>query len=197
MRKIIFSLCLSFALFAKDNPFNNNLNQKDYQTRKEDVNENFLDILNIKMPSSARFVNNIIIEYVNVDGNVAHKKVQVDRSIDWHYPIAFSQREAMRNITNRYFSLNDFEFFIEHKKMIIKSKHKIIREFLLAGPTIVIDYQRDKSDAYSGSMNTGEKIYEKISIETKENSYRVSISLDGVYKYSIKSVDNTQIIGVE
>ncbi|WP_281650344.1 AMIN domain-containing protein [Helicobacter bilis] len=179
-------------LYASQNPFMINANQRDFQAQQNNKGKKHLTTESVQLPSNARELKSVTLTFQNLDGTTESKQLKVDKTIDWHYPIKITQQEAIRNISKRYFSLNDFEFYMEGKTFVINSpKHRILRHFLLANPTtIVVDFSRDKGAAYDGNIGTGEKYYAKVGVNAKSNLYRVSIELDGIYQYTLKSAKN-------
>lgn len=191
------NLMFCIILHAKDNPFVIDANQRDFQAQQNNKGKPYLNTESMQLPSNARELKSVTLTFQNLDGTIESRQIRIDKTIDWHYPIKITQKEAMRNITRRYFSLNDFEFYIEGKSFVINSpKHKILRHFLLANPnTIVLDFSRDGGSAYDGTIGTGELYYAKVGVNSKSNLYRISIELDGIYEYTLKNAkDNTYTI---
>lgn len=192
------SINLTFCtmLHAEDNPFVINANQRDFQAQQRNKGKPYLNTESIQLPSNARELKSVTLTFQNLDGTQESRQLRIDKTIDWHYPIKITQQEAIRNISRRYFSLNDFEFYTEGKTFVINSqKHRILRHFILAEPTtIVVDFSRDNGNAYDGTIGTGEQYYSKVGVNSKSNLYRVSIELDGIYQYTLKSSKNTHTI---
>ncbi|RDU70326.1 AMIN domain-containing protein [Helicobacter aurati] len=186
---IILNILFIGSLYANDNPFMINANQRDFQAQHKNKNKPYLSVESIQLPSNAREIRDVRITYQNIDGTTDSKELKIDKSIDWHYPIKISQQEAIRNIAKRYFSLNDFEFYMEGMNFVVKStKHRIIRHFIVAEPlTIIVDFSRDGGSAYDGNIGTGEKYFANVRVNARSNSYRLSITLDGLYQYTLKS----------
>lgn len=190
----MFGLGLLFcvSLYASQNPFVINANQRDFQAQQNNKGKKHLTTESVQLPSNARELKSVTLIFQNLDGTLESKQLKIDKTIDWHYPIKITQQEAIRNIAKRYFSLNDFEFYVEGKTLVISSpKHRILRHFLLVSPTtIVVDFSRDNGIAYDGNIGTGEQYYAKVGVNAKSNLYRVSIELDGMYQYTLKSTKN-------
>ncbi|RDU65915.1 AMIN domain-containing protein [Helicobacter didelphidarum] len=187
------------ALFA-NNPFMINTNQRDFQAQQKNKGKKHLTTENIQLPSNARELKSVSLTFQNLDGTTETRELKVDKTIDWHYPIKITQQEAIRNISKRYFSLNDFEFLMEGTTIVISSpKHRIIRHFLLASPTtIIVDFSRDGGNVYDGKVGTGEQYFSEVSVNARKDFYRVTITLDGIYKYKLKSgKNNTHTITLE
>ncbi|MBU0631733.1 AMIN domain-containing protein [bacterium] len=45
----------------------------------------------LTLPSSARILREVSVEYVNLDGSVERKSISLDNAVDWHLPIFVSQ----------------------------------------------------------------------------------------------------------
>ncbi len=189
----ILLFCFMFSnAYSNTNPFMINANQRDFQAQQKNKGKKYLTTESIQLPSNARELKSVTLTFQNIDGTLANRELKIDKTIDWHYPIKITQQEAIRNIAKRYFSLNDFEFFMEGTTFVISSpRHKILRHFLLASPTtIIIDFSRDKGNSYDGKIGTGEKYFSNVSVNSKNNLYRVSIELDGIYQYTLKNGKN-------
>ncbi len=202
MKWFLMAVCLlygSINLFANTNPFMLNTNQRDFQVQQKNKGKKFLSTESIQLPSNARELKSVTLTFQNLDGTLEDKELHIDKTIDWHYPIKITQEGAIRNIAKRYFSLNDFEFFMEGSTFVISSpKHRIIRHFLLVSPTtIIVDFSRDGGSPYDAKIGTGEKIFADVGVNTKNTFYRIAITLDGVYQYTLKSgKNNTHTITV-
>ena len=199
MRKFILFFVFGAMCFA-NNPFMINSNQRDFQAQQRNKGKKHFTSESVQLPSNARELKSVSLTFQNIDGTTSTRNIKVDKTIDWHYPITITQEEAIRNISKRYFSLNDFEFLMEGTTLVISSpKHRLVRHFLLASPhTIVIDFSRDSGSAYSGRLGMGEKFFPQIDVDSKSDTYRISITLDGIYKYKLKSgANNTHTINLE
>ncbi|PAF51787.1 hypothetical protein BKH43_00695 [Helicobacter sp. 13S00401-1] len=199
--KLILLTCatsLAFSLQARDNPFQSNLNQRDFIDMQDKKPKPFLDSINVKLPSTARELDSIIINYKNIDGSTSTKTIKLDASLDWHYPVRISQDEAIKDIHKRYFNLYKFDFYILKNSIEILSPLKLQRSFLLASPMrIVMDYKRDSKDEFSSSLQTHLQYFSTVSVETHEKFYRVILTLDGQYKHKVTANGNTYKITLQ
>lgn len=188
--------CLGMV-YASENPFVIDANQRDFPAPQKNRDKPHLSTESLQLPSNAREIKTVRVTFQNIDGTLGTRELKIDKTIDWQYPIKISQQEAVRNITKRYFSLNGFEFYMEGSTLIVKSpKHRMLRHFLLGSPlTIVIDFSRDGGGLYDGKIGTGEKHFASVGLNSRTDSYRLSITLDGLYEYSLKSAkDGTHTI---
>lgn len=203
MRKVAVVAVLAMFLqmsFANNNPFTINTNQRDFQAQQKNKGKKFFTTENIQVPSNARELRSVSVTFVNIDGTSETKEIKIDKTLDWHYPLKITQEGAVRNIAKRYFSLNDFEFLMDGSTLVISSpRHKLVKHFLLPNPqTIVVDFSRDNGGAYNAKMGMNEKFFSEVGLDSKDKTYRVTIVLDGVYKYKLKAgKNNTYTINLE
>ncbi len=196
--KILYSiLFLSLTLFARENPFFPSKEGQDI-SYTSNVAQNLppLKQASITLPSSARVLTRVTVEYKNLDGSVATQTIELDNSIDWHLPLFLSQsykdvkqalpKEKKRIKTHpliKIASLKYATFYVKNRMLKIVTKDKILRDFLLTSPhRIVIDFKRDASFR-SYEKATNEKIFKNIKIGNHNGYYRVVIELDGLYRY--------------
>lgn len=197
---LTISAILSCSTLKANNPFAINTNQRDFQAAQKNKGKKFFTTENIQVPSNVRELRSVSVTFVNIDGGLETKEIKIDKTLDWHYPLKITQEGAINNIAKRYFSLNDFEFLMEGSTLVISSpKHRLVRHFLLPNPqTIVVDFSRDSGGAYNAKMGMGEKFFSEIGVDSKQSSYRITITLDGVYKYKLKSgKNNTYTINLQ
>ena len=164
----------------------------------------------LSLPSSARIIKEVSIEYINLDGSTEHKSIALDNSIDWHQPIVVSQanvkgsvlngssvesREIKHDNKNR--ELADFKFISfssKGKTLSINTKDQYIRNFLTVSPyRIVVDFKAEYNFR-SISKLVSENIIKSIRIGNHNGFYRVVLELDGQYKYSFTQEGNSYII---
>jgi len=197
---IIFFLLHS--LQARENPFFPSVGENDIPYTSNEVKTVIpLKRSSITLPSSARIIKKVTIEYENLDASVDTKSIELDNSIDWHLPIFISQSYVQTKATKEYKNVKTFKykkiasvkyatFFSSNKILKIITNDKIIRNFLLTTPhRIVLDFKRDvKLKSYVKENPTG--IFSKIRIGNHSGYYRAVIELDGLYRYNMKKVSN-------
>ncbi len=93
MIKVLFtSALLLFTLNARENPFFPSNGEKDILlTTNQDSSQTPLKRAAITLPTQARVLQKVTIEFKNLDGSVETKSIEVENSIDWHLPIFISQ----------------------------------------------------------------------------------------------------------
>jgi len=194
---ILFKLFLTLFLLttlleSRENPFFPTKGQKDipYTTNKIKPIEEF-KYSSITLPSSARVIKKVTIEYENLDASVGKKSITLNKSVDWHLPIVFSQQSKkylQKRVvkSTKYIKLASYRyvsFFGYKQNLKIITKDKIIRNFLLAKPhRIVLDFKRDTNLRTYIKKNKN-SVFKQIKIGNHNGYYRVVIELDGPYRY--------------
>ena len=195
MFRLFLTIVFLFTLLhSRENPFFPSEGQKDipYTSNKVKSIPRF-EYSSITLPPSARVIKKVTIEYENLDASMEQKSVVLNNAVDWHLPINISQKPIKyvktknkqykkrytKLISNRYITLYGYK-----KTLKIKTKDKIIRNFLLAKPhRIVLDFKRDTNLKSYVKTNKG-SIFKKIKIGNHKGYYRSVIELDGPYKYT-------------
>jgi hypothetical protein len=76
--------------------------------------------------------------------------------------------------------------YIKNKKILIKTKDKLIRKFFLVKPfRIVLDFKKDV-DFLTIKKNLKNSIVKKVVVGNHKGYYRVVIYFDAKYMYKIK-----------
>lgn len=93
MIKVLFtSALLLFTLNARENPFFPSNGEKDILlTTNKDSSQTPLKRAAISLPTQARVLQKVTIEFKNLDGSVETKSIELENSVDWHLPIFISQ----------------------------------------------------------------------------------------------------------
>jgi len=191
----LFILLFSLTLFARENPFFPVNSTLDIPLTAEQIKKPpMFRQATFTLPSSAREIESVIVQYKNMDGSIAEKNVTLNKSIDWHFPILIAQNSKVNLTTQKklkykkFASLPFISFYIKGKKMQIVTKDRLLRSFLLIKPhRIVCDFKRDiniRSFVKKAKHPDG---FKEIKIGTHSGYYRVVIILDGFYKYNIKN----------
>ncbi|MDU7693402.1 MAG: AMIN domain-containing protein [Helicobacter sp.] len=189
MKFNIFSLFLFGILLSRDNPFQPpaapNVDDKNSKTEQNSF-ENF----DFKLPSTARVLRDIKITYENVDGSISEESFNINKQIDWHYPISINQKDAKITKNTDYASVNKIIFFAKDNDLYITTKRKILRDFVLPEPfRIIIDFDKDAKDV-EREINLDQKFFAKIDLISHREFYRAQITLDGNYEYEIKKSED-------
>jgi AMIN domain len=214
--KVIFtSLFLLITLDARENPFFPSKGEKDIPYTSNQVKSaQPLKRSSITLPSSARIIKKVTIEYENLDATLEKRSIDLDNSIDWHLPIFVSQnysstesktpsKEIVKAPTKKKVikykeiaSVKYVKFLSSQKTLKIVTNDKIIRNFILVKPhRIVVDFKRDTSLKSYIKENKG-GIFCKVRVGNHSGYYRAVIELDGQYRYKMQKVSDGYIFNL-
>ncbi len=210
MIRFFLALLFPLFLFARENPFfpiDTAENIPLTSSKIEKVPP--LKRAALTFPSTARILENITVEYKNLDGSIATKKIQLHNTVDWHLPLFISQSyyelstKGKQSFTakkkknapkkaryKKIVSLNFITFYAYGKKLNVITKDKLLRDFLLVKPhRIVCDFKRETNiGSYVKSIK--HSLFKKIKVGTHKGYYRVVIELDGYYQYKIQKTSS-------
>ena len=208
IKVFLITVFLFVSISARENPFFPSEGEKDIPvTSNTGKSLPKLKRATIQLPSYARAIKKVTIEYQNLDGSIENKSTELDNSIDWHLPIFISQsyndqviksqvtkktKLAYKNIIKIKYA----DFYTSKNSFKIITKDKLLRDFLLVQPhRIVIDFKRDASFK-SYIKKIPNSIFTKIRIGNHSGYYRVVIELDGFYRYKLKTISSGYLITV-
>lgn len=145
----------------------------------------------LNLPSTARKIKKITLSYQNLDGSISIIEKELDGDIDWHFPLVLSQ-EVQANATLPTMSDFNFhklfDFHIKDKKVTLKTPLQLIRDFTLASPTrLILDFKNNSEQSLKDSMTTHLPVVNKVELQTHLDFYRITLNLDGQYKYSLQN----------
>ena len=198
MIKVFLSILLLLTFIeARENPFFPTEGEKDITyTSNDNTSLSPLKRSTITLPTYARVIESVTINYKNLDGSQESKTLELGNSIDWHLPVFISQsygpmaQTSMKVKSKKKFkkiaSTPQLSFFSSEKTLQIKTNDKVIRDFLLVKPhRIVLDFDKD-TNLKSFIKSNPKNIFSKIRVGNHDKYYRVVIELDGYYRYSMK-----------
>jgi len=196
VKVMIWFFLIVMTLDARENPFFPDQSIESMPITSNHINTYpLLKRAAISLPDQARVLEEVTISYKTLDGSIEKKSLKVNRSVDWHIPLFISQSYASsdedRVVSKPLKSQNvDFKFIdfqISDKTIQIKTDDKLIRNFLLVNPhRIVLDFEREANFlSYEKSLST--QPFTQLRIGNHDGYYRVVISLDGRYRYGLKS----------
>lgn len=212
IRVLLVVLLLIGVSYARENPFFPAKGGKEmpYTSNKNRSLPGF-NKATLSLPSQARVIQKVTVEYKCLDGSVEQKSIELQNSVDWHLPIVISQNYAIdvqdtklqtgkntqkTDINKRQKNFKKFAYFkyatfySSGKKLKIITKDKIIRNFMLVNPhRIVIDFKRDTS-LKTYTKHNKNTIFKKIKIGNHSGYYRVVIELDGQYRFKKRSLSH-------
>ncbi|KAA8891903.1 AMIN domain-containing protein [Helicobacter pylori] len=186
LKKMISLVAVLSVLLARDNPFEPEINSKNLQGGFSGIYDDYLKEIHVDLPTSARILKKITLTYQDIDGSIHSKVVGIDKSIDWHYPLKLSQHTLNQDAFEKRYQIQDFDFLMANNTMILRSPYKILRSFVLVNPyRIVLDTQKGPLDIYQ-NMDLNQKFFSHIKVGTHKDYYRITLILDGKYRYLLE-----------
>ncbi|OOQ04373.1 AMIN domain-containing protein [Helicobacter pylori] len=186
LKKMIGLVAVLSVLLARDNPFEPEINSKNLQGGFSGIYDDYLKEIHVDLPTSARILKKITLTYQDIDGSIHSKVVGIDKSIDWHYPLKLSQHTLNQDAFEKRYQIQDFDFLMVNNTMILRSPYKILRSFVLVNPyRIVLDTQKGPLDIYQ-NMDLNQKFFSHIKVGTHKDYYRITLILDGKYRYLLE-----------
>lgn len=89
-------------LLARENPFlPPDKNPKQHQTTNIEPARRILSSAQIPLPSTARLVKKVTVEYQNLDGSIERKTIPLEDEIDWHYPLVITQSPKAKVVSSK------------------------------------------------------------------------------------------------
>jgi hypothetical protein len=208
IRLFFVLLLLPLVLFGRENPFFPVDSAQDIPFTSNQIQKvSPLQRASITLPSTARTLERVTVEYKNLDGSLATKKIKLHNSVDWHLPIFISQNygaspeksTAVKRVQRqtgvkkvhykKIASLPFISFYASGTKLKVLTKDKMLRNFLLVKPhRIVCDFQRVTDIGSYVKKSKKPSLFKKIRVGTHKGYYRVVIELDGYYQYKVKKL---------
>lgn len=208
---------LIYALDARENPFFPSAGEKElFVTSNEETKKEPLKKASLSLPTYARVIQKVTVEFKNLDGTIESKSIELDNSIDWHLPILISQNyaQSQNNGTKKpqeteeeiavpaqepktqdssfktIASIKDVTLLASNKTLKILTQDEIIRNFLISDPhRIVMDFKKE-IDIKNYTKKDPQIIFKEVRIGSHEGYYRVVVELDGHYRYDFKKVSS-------
>ena len=197
-KKFCFSLfCCVSLLVSREDPFELKMTPKSSPQSVDGEISKPLESMDVTLPSTTRILKKVKFIYQKIDGSVEEKSVEIDKDIDWHYPITISQIGDQSIIEEKKpvsYRVGEFEFIITGKAIRIYSPFRLKQNFILPKPfRIIIDLNRDEKNI-NQVFDLKRKFFSKISLGTHQDFYRVTLTLDGQYGYNIEQDSKGYII---
>ncbi len=192
---LLLSLLLLSPLSARENPFFAVSPSSQKVTSNIPDSTPPLGSVSYTLPDQARILKEVTLTYQNIDGSIETKKFDLDKAIDWHKPIILTQggnpASAPKEKTLSSGSLGFLGYASHQKSLKLTSPVPLMRHFTLSNPSrIVLDFKHSKvftkeearldAPPYLGAALTHHGTFA-----------RVTITLDGRYKYSVQEAGNT------
>ena len=199
-------LLLFVTLYTRENPFINTQNGSMPLTSNQEETIDPLKQVSITLPSTARVIQRITVNYKNLDGSEKSQEILLNNSVDWHIPIFISQNYNLNRKTTHtkssskkrpfknLLSLKFIKLYQQEKSLKIVTKDTIVRDFLLVKPHRIVFDIKQNIDIRSHIKDLPNNPYFKnIKIGNHKGYYRVVITLDGYYTYELSHKNNSYI----
>ena len=174
---------------ARD-PFTPIITPKDSGQITNNPQLNLFTKTELILPSTARKIKKITLEYQNLNGSITTLEQELEGDIDWHFPLVLSQeiQPETPNIPEKEnFSLEEyFNFEITKNSIFLNTDLTLIRDFTLASPTrLILDFKAPTKKPLKTSFSSKIPTIPQVSLDTHLDFYRITINLDGQYKYNL------------
>lgn len=199
MKPLYLSLLLLSSLCARENPFFN-ASESATNSVTSNVPDKIPPLINesFVLPNEARVLKEVTFTIQNLDGSIETRKMEIDKSVDWHKSVVISQSQSLQTPAAPKAASADFGFIrfsSSGKKITIKTSDPVIRHFTLSDPDrIAIDFK------HSASFVTVEKMlnaapFKSVTLGNHGKFLRATITLDGRYSCSFaKNKDYITIV---
>jgi hypothetical protein len=152
------------------------------------------------LPDTARLLKEVTITFQNADGTIDTRKIDIDKSIDWHKPLIVTQGGSVASTSAdnpKTSSSADFGFIrfdTRGKWLTVITAVPVLRHFVLSEPNrIVIDFKNNKIFS-KRDMKLNAPPFLSVSVANHGTFGRASITLDGRYRYTLKQTGETIVI---
>lgn len=196
---LLVPFLLLTPLIGRENPFFPTSDTRNLTSNVPDTKPP-LNTLSYHLPDQARLLKDVTFTFQNVDGTIESRRIEVDKSVDWHKSLIITQggSSATAQIDNpKSSSSADFGFIrfdTKSKWMTVKTAMPVLRHFVLSEPNrIVIDFKPNKLFT-KREMRLDAPPFLSVSISNHEKFGRASITLDGRYHYTLKQTGETLVI---
>jgi hypothetical protein len=200
MRSIALFLLIVPLLWARPNPFE----PIEHETGESiAMPPKQLEAKRVKLPPSARVLKSITFTHQDMDGSISDTSIDIERQIDWHAEIRIDQPDAelLTRKLGAYTAVEDIMldqnlFFIAGDVIKMKTSDGLIRNFFLPRPSrIVMDFNNSLQFEAQSTKLDGD-YFKEIMVSFHETFYRVTVTLDSFYPYSIEAVSDGYLLGL-
>ncbi len=214
IRVLLISSLIFLFLEARENPFFPSEGERDILiTSNEESDIQPLKRATITLPSQARVLQKVTIEFKNLDGSLESKSIELNNAVDWHIPIfitqSYTQQEnsiqlqasgqvqksaSRQDSYQSIASIKHLSLLSSQKSLKLVTKDEVLRNFLLVNPhRLVVDFKRD-SNMKSYIKKIQNSIFKEVRIGNHDGYYRAVIELDGLYRYNFKKISDGYLI---
>ncbi|GHS86611.1 AMIN domain-containing protein [Campylobacterota bacterium] len=207
MKRAVLVFALFFALFSaafsRSNPFEPVLLIDDRNSSPALLPQQF-ESEEFRFPSGSKILREIKIIHQEDDGSIGTIERKVNRLIDWHAPLKVDQSDAAKlpRRTGVFLPVENLEnierikFFTASDVMKIRTKDSLIRSFFVPRPSrITLDFNSTiLLEPQSAAIDGG--FFTRAEISFHETFYRVVITLDSYYPYTIEAASDGYLLGL-
>ena len=221
IKTLFISVLLLTVLSARENPFFPSVGEKDIPfTSNENRMKEPLKRATISLPSQARLLQKVTIEFKNLDGSLESKSIELDNAVDWHLPIFITQNYGETEVASKpnvkklttqkaapkkqiskkivkkesanknIASIKHLKLYSSAKSLKIVTDDEILRDFLLVKPHRIVIDFKRDVDIRSYVKKYPKDIFKSVRIGSHTGYYRAVIELDGSYMYTLKKISN-------
>ena len=102
IRALLITFILTLTIQARENPFFPTKGEVDIPfTSNAKTTLDPLKRATIAIPSNARVIKKVTIDFINLDGTTSSKDISINNSVDWHLPIFISQSIGQINLAKK------------------------------------------------------------------------------------------------
>lgn len=184
---------------SKRDPFQTKITPKESGQISNAPNLNLFSKVELNLPSTARKLKKITIEYQNLNGSITSIEKEIDGDIDWHFPLVLKQDlqpKVTEKPTNSDFTLGEnFKFKIDKQTLNLQTPYTLLRNFTLASPTrLVLDFKNPTKKEFEEGISTNLPVITDATIQTHLDFFRITLNLDGQYNYKLDKKDKEFVI---
>jgi len=181
---------MGVLLFARVNPFEPVIKPESQKV----IKPKYFKKAEVFLPSDARILKKIIFVYQNPDSDIKQEEVVINKNIDFHSPIIITHNPEISDSFKKYKLTSFLTLYVKGKKILLKTKDKLIRKFFLVKPfRIVLDFDND-TDFPTVEKKISKTFLTKAAVGSHIGFYRVVLYFDSNYKFKVtKNVEGVMI----
>jgi len=176
--RLIFLFLFIVFVNARINPFEPVIKPQNINI----IKPQFFKKAVVYLPKDARVLKKVIFIYQSLDSDIKQKSVDINKDIDFHSPIILLHKP--KTFKSLKYNFRYFNLYIKNKKLFIKTKDKLIRDFFLVKPfRLVLDFK--KYSILPTIKKSFNSFVKKVVVGSHTTYYRVVIYLDANYDYKV------------
>jgi len=193
MKQIRIFLIISVVatlLYARENPFVPLVDMSQMPiTSLDPTVKKELEEFEFSLPAGAMIIDSIVVNYQDASGRVKSQSYEVDKKINWHYPLYLSHTPKKHFETKEYQPLDFVKIVHEGTTISIYTTDRMIRNFHLVNPfKLVFDFENKQS--FLTKREKMDKPVVEYAVGNHGSYYRVVFEFDATYRYEVKKIPN-------